>query len=90
MVKEDLNFSEIQTAEGALHAKREFHFPIDKPTLKARANMALRKQHEHPHRSLPEILKEVLSDIHRSEWNAYASAIGKMFNIRKNHHKVSA
>lgn len=85
MVKEDLNFSEIQTAEGALHAYKKFHFRIDKPTLKKRADMALKKQHDYPTLSFQEIMRFVLSDIDFSERRAYASGIGKMFSIRSHH-----
>ena len=79
-------FSEVETAEGALHAKGKFHFPIDKKTLKQRADMALRKQHDCPKLSFQEIMQIVLSDIDFSERRAYASGIGKMFNNRNHHH----
>lgn len=84
-------FSEVETAVGAQHAKSKFHFPIDKKTLRERANLALQKKHQYPNFPLPEILKDVLSDIHFSERRAYSSAICKMFSDRSpQHHKVSA
>ena len=75
-------FSEVETAVGADYARRKFHFPIDKRTLRERANLALQKNHQRPNLPLLEILKDVLSDIHFSERGAYASGIGKMFGDR--------
>ena len=84
-------FSEVETAVGAQHAKRKFHFPIDKKTLRERANLALQRNHQYPNIPPPEILKDVLSDIHFSERKAYISAICKMFSDRSpRHHKASA
>ncbi len=82
-------FSESDAAKGALHAKEKFHFPIDKPTLKKKADMALRKQHECPKLSFQEIMRIVLSDIDFSERRAYASGIGKMFNTRNHPHVLA-
>ncbi|MDO8742121.1 MAG: hypothetical protein Q7J45_01095 [bacterium] len=86
MVKEDPKFSEIDVAEGWLFSKRKHHFPIDKPTLKKRAEMALKRQHDCPTLSFQEIMRIVLSDIDFSERRAYASGIGKMFSIRNHQH----
>lgn len=86
-----IKFSESAAAEGALHAKRKHHFPIDKATLKTRADLALKKQHEFPLLSFQDIMKEVLSDIDFNERKAYACGISKMFRGRVlHHHKVSA
>ena len=91
MVKESIKFSEVEAAVGADYARRKHHFPIDKPTLRKRADLVLKKMNEYPHLRPQEFFGEVLSDIHFSERGAYTSGICKMLSERNpDHHKIPA